>query len=88
LRVSRLTYLQFLIQEVGTDVMVRPAGLTSVQGLSVSGALESVGAQAYCRRAAEERRERALRELAGAELKQGPAAELRQIADFLLERDY
>ncbi len=55
---------------------------------TVLGELESVGAQAYCRRAAEERRERALRELAGAELKQGPAAELRQVADFLLERDY
>lgn len=54
----------------------------------VLGALESVGAQAYCRRAAEERRERALEELAGAGLRQAPAQELRQVADFLLERDY
>jgi len=54
----------------------------------VLGALESVGAQAYCRRAAEERRERALEELAGAALEEGPARELQQVADFLLERDY
>ncbi len=52
------------------------------------GALESVGAQAYCRTAAEEHRERALSELTGVGLKPGPAAELRQVADFLLERDY
>jgi geranylgeranyl diphosphate synthase type I len=54
----------------------------------VLGSLESVGAQAYCRRAAEERRERALQELAGVSLREGPAQELRQVADFLLERDY
>lgn len=51
-------------------------------------ALESVGAPAYCRRMAEERRERALSELERAGLKDGPAMELQQIADFLLERDY
>lgn len=54
----------------------------------VLGALESVGAQAYCLRAAEERRERALEELAGIALMDDPAQELRQLADFLLERDY
>lgn len=54
----------------------------------VLGALESVGAQAYCRRAAEGRRERALQELAGVALMEGPAQELQQVADFLLERDY
>ncbi len=54
----------------------------------VLGALESVGAQAYCRAVAEERREQALTELAGAGLKEAPAAELRQVAEFLLERDY
>lgn len=54
----------------------------------VLGALESVGAQAYCRAAAAERREQALAELAGADLRERPAAELRQVADFLLERDY
>ena len=54
----------------------------------VLGALESVGAQAYCQRVAEDRRERALGELAGAALIEGPARELRQVAGFLLERDY
>jgi len=54
----------------------------------VLGALESLRAQAYCRSAAEERRERALEELARAELRPEAAAELRQVADFLLERDY
>jgi geranylgeranyl diphosphate synthase type I len=54
----------------------------------VLGALESVGAQACCGRAAEERRERAMEELAGVALVDGPAGELRQVADFLLERDY
>lgn len=51
-------------------------------------ALDSVGAQAYCHGAAEEQRERALSELGGVGIKPGPAAELRQVADFLLERDY
>jgi hypothetical protein len=37
---------------------------------------------------AEERRERALEELAGVVLMEGPAQELRRVADFLLERDY
>jgi geranylgeranyl diphosphate synthase type I len=54
----------------------------------VLGALESVGAQAYCRAAAEERRERALEALGGAELKEDSGSELKQVADFLLERDY
>ena len=54
----------------------------------VLGALESVRAQAHCRAAAEERRERALEELARADLRPDAAAELRQVADFLLERDY
>jgi geranylgeranyl diphosphate synthase type I len=62
--------------------------LTDADVSVVLGALESVRAQAYCRTAAEERRERALAELAGADLRRGPAAELRQVADFLLERDY
>ncbi len=55
---------------------------------TVLGSLDSVGAQAYCRGVAEEHRERALSELGGAGLKPGPAAELRQVADFLLDRDY
>jgi geranylgeranyl diphosphate synthase type I len=54
----------------------------------VLGALESVGAQAYCWRAAEERRTRALEKLGGAAFMERPARELRQLADFLLERDY
>ena len=54
----------------------------------VLAALESARAQAYCRAVAEERRERALEELGRAELRPGAAAELRQVADFLLERDY
>jgi len=54
----------------------------------VLGALESVRSQAYCRAAAEERRERALAELDRADLRPAAAAELRQVADFLLERDY
>jgi len=54
----------------------------------VLGALESVGAQAYCQRVAEDRRDRALGELTGAALIEGPARELRQVAGFLLERDY
>jgi geranylgeranyl diphosphate synthase type I len=54
----------------------------------VLGALESVRAQACCRAAAEERRERALAELDRADLRPAAAAELRQVADFLLERDY
>jgi geranylgeranyl pyrophosphate synthase len=37
---------------------------------------------------AEEYRERALPELDHAGLSKGPAAELRQVADFILERDY
>ncbi len=55
---------------------------------TVLSALDSVGAQAYCRTMAEEYRERALPELDHAGLSKGPAAELRQVADFILERDY
>lgn len=55
---------------------------------TVLGALESLEARAYCQRAAEERRERALEELAGAALVESSARELQQVADFLLERDY
>ncbi len=54
----------------------------------VLSALDSVGAQAYCRMMAEEYRERALPELDRADLSKGPAAELRQVADFVLERDH
>jgi geranylgeranyl diphosphate synthase type I len=63
-------------------------GLSDADVSMVLGALESVGAQAYCRTAAEERMERALQELSGAALREGPAAELREVADFVLERDY
>ena len=55
---------------------------------TVLSALDSVGAQAYCRTMAEEYRERALPELDHAGLSKRPAAELRQVADFILERDY
>jgi geranylgeranyl diphosphate synthase type I len=54
----------------------------------VLAALESVRAPAYCRAAAEERQQRALDALARAGLKPDAAAELRQVAGFLLERDY
>jgi geranylgeranyl diphosphate synthase type I len=50
--------------------------------------LDAVGAAGYCRRAAEEYRGRALAKLDSLPLKEGPADELRRIADFLLERDY
>jgi geranylgeranyl diphosphate synthase type I len=63
-------------------------GLSDTDVSMVLGALESAGAQSYCRRAAEERRERAMEELAGAALVKRPARELRQVADFLLERNY
>lgn len=62
--------------------------LSDAEVSMVLDALESVGAQTYCRRAAEEWRERALEELAGVALMERPARELRQVADFLLERDY
>ena len=64
------------------------ARLSDADVTIVLGALESVGAREYCRAVAEERRERALTELAGAGLDEGPAAELRQVAEFILERDY
>jgi geranylgeranyl diphosphate synthase type I len=64
------------------------AALSDADVSIVLGALESARAPAYCRAVAEERRERALEEMAGAELRPDAAAELRQVAGFLLERDY
>src|SRR3972149_4995217 len=54
----------------------------------VLGALESVRAQAYCRAAAEGRGGGGRGGVARADRKPDAAAELRQVADFLLERDY
>jgi len=51
-------------------------------------ALDDVGAAAYCRTLAEEYHDRALAQLEPLPLAPAPAAELRQVADFLLERDH
>jgi geranylgeranyl diphosphate synthase type I len=55
---------------------------------AVLAALEAADARVYCEDAARERLERALDGLSGAQLKAGPAAEMREVAEFLLERDY
>ena len=50
--------------------------------------LDAIGAQAYCREAAEERKAAALAELDRLELKSEAADELKRTAAFLLERDF
>lgn len=55
---------------------------------TVLAALEAVDARGYCERAARERLERALDLLSDIELKPGPSAEIREVAAFLLEREY
>ena len=54
----------------------------------VLGLMDSVGAQSYCSRVAAEHQEIALRELGRSGLIDTAAAELRQAAGFLLDRDY
>jgi geranylgeranyl diphosphate synthase type I len=51
-------------------------------------ALDGVDAAGYCRKVAQEYRGRALARLEALPLAEGPAGELRQVADFLLDRDY
>ncbi len=65
------------------------AGETSAGDVSfVVGLLDSLGAQAYCQEEADRHRAAALSELAGAELDERAAGEMREVADFLLERDF
>ena len=54
----------------------------------VVGLLDSLGAQAYCQDEADRHRTAALAELAGAALNERAAGEMREVADFLLERDF
>ena len=54
----------------------------------VVGLLDSLGAQAYCQDEADKHRTAALSELAAAELDERAAGEIREVADFLLERDF
>ncbi len=54
----------------------------------VAGLLDSLGAQAYCQDEADRHRTAALSELAAADLDERAAAEIREVADFLLERDF
>lgn len=61
----------------------------SEEGIStVLAALERAGAQQYCAELASEKKNEALHELEAAGLTGPAAAELRQAAEFLLERDY
>ena len=54
----------------------------------VVGLLDSLGAQAYCQDEADRYRTAALSELAAADLDERAAGEMREVADFLLERDF
>ncbi len=50
--------------------------------------LDSLAAQAYCQNEADRHRTAALSELAAAKLDERAAGEIREVADFLLERDF
>jgi geranylgeranyl diphosphate synthase type I len=54
----------------------------------VTGLLDSLGAQAYCQDQADKHRTAALGELAAAKPEARAAGEIREVADFLLERDF
>ncbi|HEY5639645.1 MAG TPA: polyprenyl synthetase family protein [Dehalococcoidia bacterium] len=54
----------------------------------VTGLLDSLGALAYCQEEADKHRSAALSELAAAGLDERAAGEIREVADFLLERDF
>ncbi len=54
----------------------------------VVGLLDSLAAQAYCQGEADRHRTAALSELAAPELDERAADEIREVADFLLERDF
>ncbi len=54
----------------------------------VVGLLDSLGAQAYSQEEADRHRTAALSELTDADLDERAAAEIREVADFLLERDF
>ena len=54
----------------------------------VVGLLDSLGAQAYCQDEADKHRTAALSELDAAGLDERAAGEIREVADFLLERDF
>ena len=54
----------------------------------VVGLLDSLGAQAYCQDQADGHRTAALSELTNADLDERAAGEIREVADFLLERDF
>ena len=54
----------------------------------VVGLLGSLGAQTYCQDEADKHRTAALSELDAAELDERAAGEIREVADFLLERDF
>jgi len=51
-------------------------------------ALDALGAQAYCREVARGRKEGALAALDGLQLEPSATEEIRQVADFMLERDF
>ena len=55
---------------------------------AVLDALDAADARAYCERVAGERLQRALEALSDARLEPGPVTEIREVAAFLLERDY
>lgn len=54
----------------------------------VTGLLDSLGVQAYCQDQADKHRTAALGELAAANPEARAAGEIREVADFLLERDF
>jgi geranylgeranyl diphosphate synthase type I len=84
----------FALERAGGDELER---LQRVYGVSepsagdvsfVIGLLDSLGAQAYCQSEADGHRAAALDELTNAKLDERAAGEMREVADFLLERDF
>jgi geranylgeranyl diphosphate synthase type I len=61
--------------------------LTEADAERIARDLEETGARDYCARLASERKETALTELGELALRPGPANELREAAEFLLERE-
>jgi geranylgeranyl diphosphate synthase type I len=62
--------------------------LTDSDVAVIIGDLEEAGAREYCARLASERKDAALAELGQMGLRPGPANELREAAEFLLEREF
>ena len=68
--------------------MYRKPGLSGEEVARVLGHLDELGAKDYCTRLAAERKEAALAELGRLDLRPDCANELRETAEFLLERDF